>query len=229
MAGRAAAGEAAPEEPPPPPPPPPPTPSEFMQGLAGISAPLGFFDPLGLSKNCKTISSVKLLREAELMHGRVSMMAVLGFFFGEKVRLARARERESQRAGGRGAAPARTRAAGPPRLTNASASTQAAPAEQLLRGGRRRPRGEPLAAGARGAADCALAHHRHHRVHPRRQGVGGAHEGALDNQGRGAHPSESAGDAAAGRAQIGRRRPHSHLAHSLTHSLTRSLARSFTH
>ena len=60
----------------PPPPPPPPTPAEFMADLPGISAPLGFFDPLNLSGNCKSISSVKLLREAELMHGRVSMMAV---------------------------------------------------------------------------------------------------------------------------------------------------------
>ena len=60
---------------------------QYMQSLAGISAPLGFFDPLSLSKNCKTISSVKLLREAELMHGRVAMMAVVGFFFGEKLPL----------------------------------------------------------------------------------------------------------------------------------------------
>jgi len=77
--------EAATEEPPAPPP--PPTPSEYMQSLPGISAPFGFFDPLSLSSNCKSISNVKLLREAELIHGRVSMMAVIGFIFGEKLPL----------------------------------------------------------------------------------------------------------------------------------------------
>ena len=40
-------------------------------GLPGASAPLGFFDPLGFSKD-KELVGVKRLREAEIMHGRVA-------------------------------------------------------------------------------------------------------------------------------------------------------------
>jgi hypothetical protein len=49
---------------------------------AGILAPTGFFDPLGLSAN---LPAGKLLfyREAELKHGRVCMLASLGFLVGE--------------------------------------------------------------------------------------------------------------------------------------------------
>merc|ERR1712124_69779 len=51
--------------------------------LAGISAPLGFFDPLGFST---TVTGGKLLfyREVELKHGRVAMLAALGMLVGEK-------------------------------------------------------------------------------------------------------------------------------------------------
>merc|ERR1712124_106725 len=51
--------------------------------LAGISAPLGFFDPLGFAT---TVSGGKLLfyREVELKHGRVAMLATLGFLVGEQ-------------------------------------------------------------------------------------------------------------------------------------------------
>jgi len=51
-------------------------------GLPGAISPLGFFDPLGFSKNTD-LNTVKRLREAEVMHGRVSMMAVLGYLIGE--------------------------------------------------------------------------------------------------------------------------------------------------
>jgi hypothetical protein len=53
------------------------------QEMAGITAPLGFWDPLGLSAD---ISGGQLLwfREAELKHGRVSMLATLGLLVGEK-------------------------------------------------------------------------------------------------------------------------------------------------
>jgi len=52
------------------------------RGLAGITAPLGFFDPLGFSTS---ISEGKLLfyREVEIKHGRVAMLASLGFLVGE--------------------------------------------------------------------------------------------------------------------------------------------------
>mmetsp|Transcript_26759 Transcript_26759/g.37233 ORF Transcript_26759/g.37233 Transcript_26759/m.37233 type:complete len:263 (-) Transcript_26759:376-1164(-) len=54
-------------------------PYRFAKG----TAPMGeFFDPLGISKG-KSESELKRLREAELTHGRVSMLAVLGFLFQE--------------------------------------------------------------------------------------------------------------------------------------------------
>merc|ERR1712187_1032935 len=51
--------------------------------MAGATAPLGFWDPLGFSTEC---SAGRLLfyREAELKHGRVGMMATLGLIIGEK-------------------------------------------------------------------------------------------------------------------------------------------------
>merc|ERR1719443_1253070 len=51
--------------------------------LAGITAPLGFFDPIGLST---TVTGGKLLfyREVELKHGRVAMLAALGILVGEQ-------------------------------------------------------------------------------------------------------------------------------------------------
>jgi len=50
--------------------------------LAGISAPMGFFDPIGFST---TVTGGKLLfyREVELKHGRVAMLAALGILVGE--------------------------------------------------------------------------------------------------------------------------------------------------
>jgi hypothetical protein len=51
--------------------------------LAGISAPMDYFDPLGFST---TTTAGKLLfyREVELKHGRVAMLAALGFLVGEQ-------------------------------------------------------------------------------------------------------------------------------------------------
>jgi len=51
-------------------------------GLPGAISPLGFFDPLGFSKNTE-LNGVKRLREAEVMHGRVAMMATVGYLIGE--------------------------------------------------------------------------------------------------------------------------------------------------
>jgi len=52
------------------------------EDMAGVTAPLGFWDPLGFSTDC---DSGKLLfyREVELKHGRVGMLASLGFLVGE--------------------------------------------------------------------------------------------------------------------------------------------------
>ena len=51
-------------------------------GLPGISGPLGFFDPLGFSKDAD-LNTVKRYREAEVLHGRVAMMATVGYLIGE--------------------------------------------------------------------------------------------------------------------------------------------------
>merc|ERR1719263_2524477 len=52
-------------------------------GLPGALAPVGFFDPAGLSTD-KTLLEVKMLREAEVTHGRVAMLAVIGFLVQER-------------------------------------------------------------------------------------------------------------------------------------------------
>lgn len=51
-------------------------------GLPGAIAPLGYFDPLGFCKG-RDLDGVKRFREAEIMHGRVAMMATVGFLVAE--------------------------------------------------------------------------------------------------------------------------------------------------
>eukprot|EP00542_Grammatophora_oceanica_P015730 CAMPEP_0194032162 /NCGR_PEP_ID=MMETSP0009_2-20130614/5162_1 /TAXON_ID=210454 /ORGANISM="Grammatophora oceanica, Strain CCMP 410" /LENGTH=240 /DNA_ID=CAMNT_0038672519 /DNA_START=91 /DNA_END=810 /DNA_ORIENTATION=+ len=53
-----------------------------LYGLPGSSAPFGFFDPLGFSKDVE-LTGAKRLREAEVMHGRVAMMATIGYLIAE--------------------------------------------------------------------------------------------------------------------------------------------------
>merc|ERR1712014_516705 len=48
--------------------------------MAGVSAPLGFWDPAGFSKDKK----LAVFRAAELKHGRVCMIAFLGMVWSEK-------------------------------------------------------------------------------------------------------------------------------------------------
>jgi hypothetical protein len=56
----------------------------FAQSLPGVTAPLGFFDPLGFcSADDVTEGKIKFYREVELKHGRVGMLAALGFLVGE--------------------------------------------------------------------------------------------------------------------------------------------------
>merc|ERR1719327_964946 len=50
--------------------------------MPGITAPVGFFDPLGFSKDCSE-GRLRFYREVELKHGRVAMLAALGFLVGE--------------------------------------------------------------------------------------------------------------------------------------------------
>merc|ERR1711924_516433 len=54
----------------------------FAETLPGITAPMGYFDPLGLSDEL-TAAEVLKWREAELAHARVSMVAGLGFLVQE--------------------------------------------------------------------------------------------------------------------------------------------------
>ncbi len=58
--------------------------SASLEGLPGALAPVGAFDPLGLAEKA-TDATLQRYREAEIAHGRVAMLAVVGFLVGEKV------------------------------------------------------------------------------------------------------------------------------------------------
>jgi len=55
-----------------------------VEDLPGILAPVGFFDPLGFAVKADE-NMIRKYREAELTHGRIAMIATLGFFTGEAV------------------------------------------------------------------------------------------------------------------------------------------------
>merc|ERR1711881_385364 len=56
----------------------------YAKELPGVTGPLGFFDPLGFcSADDVTEGKIKFYREVELKHGRVGMLAALGFVVGE--------------------------------------------------------------------------------------------------------------------------------------------------
>jgi len=52
-------------------------------GLPGAISPLGFFDPAGFCGKDVSLKDVKRIREAEVMHSRVAMMATVGYLIGE--------------------------------------------------------------------------------------------------------------------------------------------------
>merc|ERR1711966_521740 len=52
--------------------------------MPGALAPMGFFDPLGFAAKADE-KALKRYREAEVTHGRVAMLAVIGFLVGEAV------------------------------------------------------------------------------------------------------------------------------------------------
>merc|ERR1719472_573055 len=56
--------------------------TEFCYGLPGAIAPAGQFDPLGFSRNVDELE-MNRLREAEITHGRVGMLAAAGFLVQE--------------------------------------------------------------------------------------------------------------------------------------------------
>jgi hypothetical protein len=54
------------------------------EDMPGSLAPMGFFDPVGFAERAGELE-LKRYREAEITHGRVAMLAVVGFLVGEKV------------------------------------------------------------------------------------------------------------------------------------------------
>mmetsp|Transcript_28232 Transcript_28232/g.52987 ORF Transcript_28232/g.52987 Transcript_28232/m.52987 type:complete len:233 (-) Transcript_28232:101-799(-) len=54
-----------------------------IRDMAGVSAPLGFFDPFGYSIGISE-GKARFYREVEVKHGRVAMLAALGFLVGEQ-------------------------------------------------------------------------------------------------------------------------------------------------
>jgi light-harvesting complex I chlorophyll a/b binding protein 1 len=58
--------------------------SMSAKDMVGSLPPVGFFDPLNLSEG-RTPAEMKKFREAELKHGRVSMLAFIGIIVGETI------------------------------------------------------------------------------------------------------------------------------------------------
>merc|ERR1719426_266573 len=54
-----------------------------VKEMAGITDPLGFFDPVGFTEGASE-GKVRFYREVELKHGRVGMLAAVGFLVGEQ-------------------------------------------------------------------------------------------------------------------------------------------------
>jgi len=55
-----------------------------IENLPGALPPAGIFDPLGFAEKADA-NTLKRYREAELTHGRVAMLATVGFLVGEAV------------------------------------------------------------------------------------------------------------------------------------------------
>ncbi|MGK3760024.1 MAG: hypothetical protein ACI8RD_012341 [Bacillariaceae sp.] len=55
-----------------------------IEDMVGVLDPVGLFDPLGFADKADD-NTLKRYREAELTHGRVAMLATVGFIVGEKV------------------------------------------------------------------------------------------------------------------------------------------------
>ncbi|CAL1148385.1 unnamed protein product [Cladocopium goreaui] len=67
-------------------------PSSAFEGELGVQAPVGFWDPLGLSADgdvrapCSGVDTFKRRRAAELKHGRICMLACVGYIVPEYFR-----------------------------------------------------------------------------------------------------------------------------------------------
>jgi hypothetical protein len=55
-----------------------------IDNIPGALAPMGVFDPLGFADKADE-ATLKRYREAEVTHGRVAMLATVGFLVGERV------------------------------------------------------------------------------------------------------------------------------------------------
>lgn len=62
----------------------PPAPTFSVDTIPGALDPVGLFDPLGFAEKADE-ATLKRYREAELTHGRVAMLATVGFLVGEAV------------------------------------------------------------------------------------------------------------------------------------------------
>lgn len=58
-------------------------PDKFCAGLPGALAPVGEFDPLNFLEDLP-VQEIKRYREAEVTHGRVAMLATVGYLVAEK-------------------------------------------------------------------------------------------------------------------------------------------------
>jgi hypothetical protein len=58
-------------------------PKAWCAGLPGSSAPMGEYDPAGFMDSMG-LGEIKRFRESEVTHGRVGMLAVVGYLVGEK-------------------------------------------------------------------------------------------------------------------------------------------------
>lgn len=60
--------------------------AEWLETAPGVSAPFpNVFDPLNIAATARDVAEMKRWREAEITHGRVSMLAALGFVVGEQL------------------------------------------------------------------------------------------------------------------------------------------------
>merc|ERR1712087_772864 len=59
--------------------------SKECYGLPGAVAPTGYFDPIGFAQKGISLNDVKRYREAEVQHGRVAMIASVGYLAGEAI------------------------------------------------------------------------------------------------------------------------------------------------
>ena len=62
-----------------------PKPDYALWGLPGAILPLGYFDPIGFARQGLPLNDAKRLREAEVQHGRVAMMATVGYLAQETI------------------------------------------------------------------------------------------------------------------------------------------------